>query len=196
VIDPTAFLHPRALVDEGATIGPRTRVWAFAHVLSGAVIGADCNLCDHTFVEGGVVVGDRVTVKSGVYLWNGLIVEDDVFLGPCAAFTNDLRPRSRRYPEAFPRTLLRRGASIGANATVLPELTIGGWSLVGAGAVVTRDVPDHAQVVGNPARISGWVCRCGERLGDEDGDRLRRCSCGRGYRSSASGGLEETGDGT
>ena len=123
MIHPEASIHPRALVEEGASIGPRTRVWAFCHVLPGAVIGADCNLCDHTFVEGGVRLGDRVTVKSGVYLWTGVTAEDDVFLGPAAAFTNDQRPRSGAHPTEYPRTHLARGASIGANATVLPGLT-------------------------------------------------------------------------
>jgi acetyltransferase-like isoleucine patch superfamily enzyme/dTDP-4-dehydrorhamnose 3,5-epimerase-like enzyme len=152
-----AALHPTALVDAGAQIGAGTRVWAFAHVLSGAVVGADCNICDHVFIEGGVQVGDRVTVKSGVQLWNGITVEDDVFIGPNATFTNDLFPRSRVRPEEFARTLVRKGASIGANATVLAGRTIGVNAMVGAGAVVTQDVPPNAIVTGNPARITGYV---------------------------------------
>jgi len=144
--------HPQALV-ESQQIGPRTRIWAFAHVLPGAIVGADCNLCDHTFLENDVVVGDRVTIKSGVQLWDGLRIEDDVFIGPNATFTNDRFPRSRNYLDEHPQTLIRRGASIGANATILPGITIGPGAMVGAGAVVTRSVPPHAVVIGNPARI-------------------------------------------
>ncbi len=149
------FVHPDGKV-EASEIGARTRVWAFAHILEGARIGADCNICDHTFIEGGAVVGDRVTVKCGVQLWNGVTLEDDVFVGPNATFTNDAFPRSRR-PVEFARTLVRRGASIGANATLLPGVTIGAGAMVGAGAVVTRDVPARAIVVGNPAAVSGFV---------------------------------------
>lgn len=150
------FIHANALV-ESENIGEGTRVWAFAHVLPGARIGADCNICDGVFVENDVVIGDRVTVKIGVQLWDGITVEDDVFIGPNATFTNDLRPRSREYPEAFLKTVVRRGASIGANATILPGLEIGSRAMVGAGSVVTRDVPAGAIVVGNPARIRGYV---------------------------------------
>jgi UDP-2-acetamido-3-amino-2,3-dideoxy-glucuronate N-acetyltransferase len=155
------FAHPSALVEGseigGARIGARTRVWAFAHVLFGARIGADCNICDHTLIEGGAVVGDRVTVKSGVQLWDGITVEDDVFIGPNATFTNDPFPRSRRRPSSFDTTLVRRGASIGANATILPGVTIGEHSMIGAGAVVTRDVPPRAIVIGNPGYVRGYV---------------------------------------
>ena len=148
------FAHPNALV-ESPHVGDRTRVWAFAHVLPGARIGADCNICDGVFVENDVVVGDRVTLKCGVQLWDGITLEDDVFVGPNATFTNDPFPRSRKYPDSFPRTVVKRGASIGANATLLPGLTIGEGAMIGAGAVVTRDVPPRAVVVGNPARIVG-----------------------------------------
>lgn len=156
------FQHPNALVETGA-IGERTRVWAFVHILPGAVIGADCNLCDHTFIENDVVVGDRVTIKSGVQLWDGITLEDDVFVGPNATFTNDPFPRSRQHPGTFPRTIIRMGASIGANATILPGLTIGQYAMVGAGTVVTKDVPPYAIVVGNPARIIGYVRSSQER---------------------------------
>jgi acetyltransferase-like isoleucine patch superfamily enzyme/dTDP-4-dehydrorhamnose 3,5-epimerase-like enzyme len=151
------MIHGKALVEPGATIGDGTRVWAFAHILGGARIGRDCNICDHVFVENDVILGDRVTVKSGVQLWDGLHLEDDVFVGPNATFTNDKFPRSKHYPSSFPRTVVRKGASIGANATILPGLTIGTLAMVGAGAVVTRDVPPRAIVVGNPARITGYV---------------------------------------
>jgi len=142
---------------ESTQVGAGTRVWAYAHVLPGARIGADCNICDQVFVENDVVVGDRVTVKCGVQLWDGLRVEDDVFIGPNATFTNDRFPRSKQYPEKFAQTVVEQGASIGANATILPGLRIGRYAMVGAGAVVTRSVPPHAIVVGNPARIVGYV---------------------------------------
>jgi acetyltransferase-like isoleucine patch superfamily enzyme len=145
------FVHERALVETDA-IGPGTRIWAFAHVMPGAHIGADCNICDHTYIEGDVVVGDRVTIKSGVFLWDGLRIEDDVFIGPQATFTNDRFPRSRQSFEC-PTLIVRRGASIGAGAVLLPGVTIGEYAMVGAGAVVTADVPSHAVVVGNPARV-------------------------------------------
>lgn len=153
---PDYFVHHAAIVEPGATIGPRTRVWAFAHVLGKARIGADCNICDHTFIENDVVVGDRVTIKCGVQLWDGIRLEDDVFVGPNATFTNDRFPRSKQYPGQWPVTVVEKGASIGANATILPGIRIGRSAMVGAGAVVTRDVPANAIVVGNPARITGY----------------------------------------
>ena len=152
----SVFVHPRALC-ESTRVGEGTRVWAFAHVLPGARIGRDCNLCDGVFVENDVEVGDRVTVKCGVQLWDGVRLHDDVFVGPNATFTNDPFPRSRQRPAAFARTVVEAGASIGANATILPGLPIGRGAMVGAGAVVTRSVPPHAIVAGNPARIIGYV---------------------------------------
>jgi UDP-2-acetamido-3-amino-2,3-dideoxy-glucuronate N-acetyltransferase len=150
------FVHDKALVEPGAQLGAGTRVWAFAHVLPGAMIGADCNICDHVFIEEQVHIGDRVTIKSGVQVWNGVVLEDDVFVGPNATFTNDLFPRSKQYQETT-KTLVQHGASIGANATIIAGVTIGRNALVGAGAVVTRDVPANAIVTGNPARIKGYV---------------------------------------
>ena len=150
------YQHPQAIV-ETKHIGKGTRVWAFAHVLPNAAVGEDCNICDHVFIENDVRVGNRVTIKCGVQLWDGVTLEDDVFVGPNATFTNDPFPRSRKHPVEFPRTVVRRGASIGANATILPGLTIGQNAMVGAGAVITRDVPPNAIVVGNPARIVGYV---------------------------------------
>jgi len=150
------FKHDAAIV-ESSDVGDGTRVWAFAHILPGARIGRDCNICDHTFIENDVVVGDRVTIKCGVQLWDGITLEDDVFVGPNATFTNDAFPRSRQRPEAFSRTLVRRGASIGANATILPGLTIGEGAMIGAGAVLTKNAPPNAILVGNPARIAGYV---------------------------------------
>jgi acetyltransferase-like isoleucine patch superfamily enzyme len=146
------FVHPGAIV-ESASIGAGTRIWAFAHVLPRAVVGKDCNICDHVFLENEVVVGDRVTIKCGVQLWDGISLEDDVFVGPNVTFSNDPFPRSKQHLAEYPKTVVRRGASIGANATILPGLTIGRNAMVGAGAVVTRAVPPNAVVVGNPARI-------------------------------------------
>jgi len=150
------FVHPNALC-ETTSIGAGSRVWAFAHILPGATIGRDCNICDHTFIENQVVVGDRVTIKCGVQLWDGVRLEADVFVGPNATFTNDLRPRSKQYLSAPLETVVEPGASIGANATILPGIRIGEKAMVGAGAVVTRSVPANAIVVGNPARITGYV---------------------------------------
>ncbi len=150
------YRHPRSLV-ETDRVGQGTRIWAFAHVLPGAVIGADCNICDHVFIENDVQIGDRVTVKCGVQLWDGTVLEDDVFVGPNATFTNDSFPRSRQWLDEVLTTVVKAGATIGANATILPGLTIGRKAMVGAGAVVTHDVPAHAIVVGNPAFIRGYV---------------------------------------
>ena len=151
----SVFVHPQAIC-ETANVGPRTRIWAFAHVLPGARIGADCNICDHTFIENDVTVGDRVTVKCGVQLWDGVRIEDDVFIGPNATFANDRFPRSKRRPKAFLTTVVKEGASIGANATILPGITIGRGAMVGAGAVVVASVPPYAVVAGNPARIVSY----------------------------------------
>lgn len=146
------LIDPRSEVHQGASIGPGTRVWQFAVVLSGAIIGRDCNLNAHTLVEGGARIGNRVTLKCGVYVWDGIILEDDVFCGPNATFTNDKHPRSRQRPADFASTRVRKGASIGAGAVVLPGIIIGENSVVGAGAVVTQDVAPGQTVVGNPAR--------------------------------------------
>jgi UDP-2-acetamido-3-amino-2,3-dideoxy-glucuronate N-acetyltransferase len=150
------FIHPQALC-ESTKIGSETRIWAFSHILPGAVIGADCNICDHVFIENDVVIGDRVTVKCGVQLWDGLRIGNDVFIGPNATFTNDKHPRSKHYQSQVLQTHLEAGASIGANATILPNIRIGAKAMVGAGSVVTRDVPSRAIVAGNPARIIGYT---------------------------------------
>lgn len=149
------FKHPNALV-ESEFIGPGTRVWAFAHILPGAVVGRDCNICDHTFIENKVTIGDRVTIKCGVQVWDGITLEDDVFVGPNVTFTNDRFPRSRRHLADYPALTVRAGASIGANATILPGLEIGEGAMIGAGAVVVKDVPAKAIVVGNPGRVVGF----------------------------------------
>jgi acetyltransferase-like isoleucine patch superfamily enzyme len=135
-------------------------------------------------------VGNRVTIKCGVYLWEGAELEDDVFVGPCVAFTNDLRPRSRKYPDQFLKTQLEQGCAIGANATILP-VTIGRWAMVAAGAVVTRDVPAHGLVRGNPARLVAWVCRCGEKLNFHD-NAISACACGRHFQKTSESSIKET----
>jgi acetyltransferase-like isoleucine patch superfamily enzyme len=172
------FIHPKAIV-EAHNIGEGTRIWAFAHLLEGASVGRNCNICDHTFVEGSVIVGDNVTIKNGVYLWDGVRIEDNVFIGPNATFTNDIRPRSKMYPPEFMRTYIRKGASIGANATIICGINIGKWAIIGAGSVVTKDVPDYAIVYGSPARIKGYVCECTKNLIFENS--RAKCKCGKVY---------------
>ena len=152
----THYVHPKGIC-ESENVGDGTRVWAFAHVLPGARIGADCNICDHVFVENDVLIGDRVTIKSGVQVWDGVMLADDVFVGPNVTFTNDPMPRSKVHPEEFAMTVVAQGASLGGGSVILPGVHIGRSAMVGAGAVVTKDVPPNAIVVGNPARIVGYV---------------------------------------
>jgi acetyltransferase-like isoleucine patch superfamily enzyme len=206
-------IHPTALVASKA-IGDGTRIWAFVNILEGARIGRDCNICDRCFVENDVVLGDRVTVKCGVSLYDGLVLEDGVFVGPDVTFANDPRPRSGRHLAEHPRTRVREGASLGAGAILLPGVTVGRFAMVGAGALVTRDLPDFALAYGSPARVHGHVCRCGETLRFEeargegtprrrDGPDVSRgraseeivaetrCACGRRYARDASGAVSE-----
>jgi acetyltransferase-like isoleucine patch superfamily enzyme len=150
------FQHPQAIC-ESDHIGANTRIWAYTHILEKAVIGKNCNICDHVFIENDVVIGNRVTIKSGVQIWDGISLEDDVFIGPNATFSNDKYPQSKRYSDEFLATIVKKGASIGAGAVILPGLRIGSMAIIGAGAVVTRSVPDNAIVIGNPARIHGYV---------------------------------------
>ena len=181
------FVHPNA-INESVSVGPGTRIWAFAHVMRGAVVGAHCNIGDHAFVESGAIVGNNVTIKNAVCIWEGVTIQDFAFIGPGVSFTNDRHPRSPRAPIARERysrkenwlvpTLVGEGASIGAGAVLLPGITIGRYATVGAGATVTRSVPAFAVVAGNPARVVGRVCLCGRPLA-----RGRKCAaCGRAYQ--------------
>ena len=163
---PDVFVHPMGICDS-ETIGSGSRVWAFAHVQAGAVVGNDCNIGEGAFIEEDARLGDRVVIKNGVSVWGLVTLEDDVFAGPHVAFTNDLVPRAGQYRtprDKWLPTLVRNGASLGANATIVCGITIGRHALVGAGCVVARDVPDYGIVVGNPARRIGWICECGKRL--------------------------------
>ena len=178
----TVQVHPQGLC-ESDTVGDGTRVWAFAHVLPGAVVGRDCNIGDGAFVEGGARLGDRVTVKNNVLVWDGVTVEDDVFLGPAVVFTNDLRPRRTDAPFVPVPTVIRRGASLGASVTVVCGVEVGSYAFAAAGSVITRDVPAHAWVAGVPATVRGFVCSCGAVL-----DEALTCpTCGRGYEPAGRG---------
>ena len=187
--------HETSRVDPGAEIGADTRIWHFSHVMAGARIGRRCMLGQNVFVAAGVVVGDGVKIQNNVSLYDGVTLEDDVFCGPSTVFTNVVTPRSHvSRKHTYARTLVRRGATLGANCTLLCGIEIGRYAFVGAGAVVTRDVPPYALLVGNPARHVGWACACGERLGPRrapDGAHLERvltcAACGAGYLADADG---------
>jgi UDP-2-acetamido-3-amino-2,3-dideoxy-glucuronate N-acetyltransferase len=180
------FVHPRGLC-ESDDVGAGTRVWAFAHVLDGASVGRDCNICDCAFIENGATLGDRVTVKNGTLVFSGVTCENDVFLGPNVLFTNDLRPRAaiKRTGDDLLTTMVRHDASLGAGVVVVCGVEIGAYAFAAAGSVVTRDVPAHGFVAGNPARHKGWVCACGERLAE---DFMCPC-CGANHEIATDGGL-------
>jgi len=190
------FAHSNALVDTD-DIGENTRIWAFAHVMKGAHIGRDCNIGETSFVEAGAWLGNNVTVKNGVAVWGGVTAEDDVFLGPNCVLTNDFNPRAyiKKTPEHYERTLLRQGATVGANATIVCGVTVGRYAFIGAGAVVLRSLVDYALVVGNPARQVGWMCYCARRLPlapDAAVGEVCQCEhCHRAYLCSAGGLVEE-----
>lgn len=184
------FIHPTAEVSADAVIGVGTKIWHQCQVMPGARIGAHCKLGKSVYVDSGVKIGDRVKIQNGISVYKGVTVEDDVLLGPHMAFTNDLYPRAFNDDFEIVPTLVRKGASVGANATVVCGVTLGNYCMVGAGAVVTMDVPDYALVVGNPARVVGYVCACGKRLnvdykkrktGEVNCDR-----CGKQFRIEAS----------
>jgi UDP-2-acetamido-3-amino-2,3-dideoxy-glucuronate N-acetyltransferase len=179
--DKETLIHRTATVDSGARVGPGTRIWHFCHVMAGARIGARCVLGQNVFVGGRAVIGDRVKIQNNVSVYDAVTLEDEVFCGPSMVFTNVINPRAfiERKQEYQP-TLVRRGATLGANCTILCGHTVGAYAMVGAGAVVTRDVPDHALMLGVPARQAGWTCRCGVTLPAETGLTCR--SCGASYR--------------
>ncbi|MDR8393033.1 N-acetyltransferase [Aliifodinibius sp. S!AR15-10] len=162
------MIHPQSDV-QAEDIGQNTKVWQFTVILEGARIGKDCNINCHVFIENDVRLGNRVTVKSGVQLWDGLRIADDVFIGPNVTFTNDKHPRSRQYPDRFQETRIQQNASIGAGAVVLGGVKVGAYALVGAGALVTKDVPDRALVTGHPAEVKGWVNEDGSPMQQSDG---------------------------
>jgi len=179
------FAHESCYVDEGCEIGEGTKVWHFTHVMSGARIGRRCNIGQNVVISPGVVVGDNVKIQNNVSVYTGVVLEDDVFCGPSMVFTNVVNPRSHvsRRDEYQP-TIVKRGASLGANATIVCGHTIGAYAFVGAGTVVTRDVPDYALVVGNPGRIAGWVCECGVKLSGGASPHDATCrACGARYRA-------------
>lgn len=182
------FVHPQGLCDSDQ-VGPGTKIWAFAHVMKGSVVGSQCNIGMGAFVESGAVLGDRVTVKNGVHIWDGVRVENGVFLGPACVLTNRRWPRSRQGQggpkPAWDPILIKEGATVGAGAVLVCPLTVGRWAMIGAGAVVTQDVPDFALVVGHPARRVGWVCKCGQKISDE----LTCSACGLAYFLDNSGAL-------
>jgi UDP-2-acetamido-3-amino-2,3-dideoxy-glucuronate N-acetyltransferase len=158
-------VHQSSVVDDGCEIGAGTKIWHFSHVMTRATIGRGCNIGQNVVISPGVVVGDNVKIQNNVSVYTGVILEDDVFCGPSMVFTNVVNPRSHvSRKDEYRRTLVRRGASLGANSTVVCGHTIGRYALVGAGAVVTKDVPDYALVVGNPGRVAGWMCECGVKL--------------------------------
>ncbi|MBC7220181.1 N-acetyltransferase [Candidatus Bipolaricaulota bacterium] len=186
------FVHESAYVDPGAKVGPGTKIWHFSHVMGGAEIGANCSLGQNVFVADRVKIGNHVKIQNNVSVYEGVVLEDYVFCGPSCVFTNVRTPRSafpRNRPEDYVPTVVKHGASIGANATVVCGVTIGEWAFVAAGAVVTKDVPPYALVAGVPARIIGWACECGVPLRFEGGgDQEATCAeCGRVYRLKGEG---------
>lgn len=176
------MIHPKSDV-YSQTIGSGTQVWQYSVVLENAIIGNNCNINCHVFIENDVEIGNNVTIKSGVQLWNGITIEDDVFIGPNVTFTNDKNPRSKKYPPEFQQILLQKSSSIGAGAVILGGVTIGEYAMVGAGAIVTKSIPKHALVTGNPARIVGWINEDGSKM-NKEGENLWRDKNGTYWKES------------
>ncbi len=177
------FVHESSYIDAGCTIGDGTKIWHFCHLMAGAVIGRDCNIGQNVVISPHVTIGNNVRIQNNVSIYTGVTLEDDVFCGPSMVFTNVANPRSHiSRKHEFRKTLVRRGATLGANCTIVCGHTINEYAFVGAGAVVTRDVPAHALVVGVPGRIVGWVCRCGTRLADPRGRVVQCGACGSAYQ--------------
>jgi UDP-2-acetamido-3-amino-2,3-dideoxy-glucuronate N-acetyltransferase len=187
---PSYFVHESSFVDPGSEIGEGTKIWHFCHIMTGSRIGERCSIGQNCVVSPGVVIGSNVKIQNNVSLYSGVTLEDDVFCGPSMVFTNVINPRSHiiRKDEYRP-TLVRRGATLGANSTILCGHTVGRYAFIGAGAVVVRDVPDYALVIGNPGRISGWMCKCGVKLtsGVMAPERVVCSTCGAAYRRSSAG---------
>jgi UDP-2-acetamido-3-amino-2,3-dideoxy-glucuronate N-acetyltransferase len=182
---PDVFVHESSYIDDGCRIGAGTRIWHFSHVMAGAAIGKGCNIGQNVVISPGVVIGDNVKIQNNVSVYTGVVLEDDVFCGPSMVFTNVINPRSHvSRKDEYRKTLVKRGASLGANCTIVCGATIGAYAFVGAGAVVTKDIPDYALVVGNPGRVTGWVCECGVKLaaGPRPPESAACASCGIGYR--------------
>ena len=178
-----AFIHATAIVDEPAMIGEGTKIWHFSHVSENATIGKNCSIGQNVFIGQGVTIGDGCKVQNNVSVYAGVTLEDDVFCGPSMVFTNVINPRAEvERKHEFKKTLVRRGATIGANATIVCGTTIGKYAFIGAAAVVTKDVPDYTLVMGNPARAVGYMCPCGEKLPDGEWQDAVCASCGRTYR--------------
>jgi UDP-2-acetamido-3-amino-2,3-dideoxy-glucuronate N-acetyltransferase len=177
------FVHESSYIDEPCEIGEGTKIWHFSHIMAGSRIGRGCNIGQNVVISPDVTLGDNVKIQNNVSVYTGVICEDDVFIGPSAVFTNVINPRSHiNRKSEYKKTIIRKGASIGANATIVCGHEIGRYAFIGAGAVVTKDVPDFALVVGNPARHAGWVCRCGVRLNFKEGENSAVChECGTGY---------------
>ncbi len=186
-MEKTYFVHPTAIVDEPVEIGEKTQIWHFSHIMSGAKIGENCIIGQNVFVGKGAILGNNIKVQNNVSVFDGVILEDDVFCGPSMVFTNVYNPRSfiSRKKE-FRKTLVKRGATIGANATVVCGYTIGQYALIGAGTVVTKDVPDYALVYGNPGKVRGWVCQCAVQISFQDG-RAKCQACGKQYEKDTAG---------
>ena len=180
------FVHESSYVDEGSEIGAGTKIWHFTHVMAGARIGRQCNIGQNVVISPDVIIGDNARIQNNVSIYTGVILEDDVFCGPSMVFTNVVNPRSHvSRKHEYRRTLVRRGATLGANSTIVCGHTIGQYAFVGAGAVVTKDIPDYALVVGNPSRVAGWMCECGVKLssGARPPEESVCAACGKRYRA-------------